>query len=204
MTIKIIGTNHLMSKEEIYKIAKSEKPDVIGVELCNTRLNLMVLNPPVPQEVTEQIEEPKEKVTGIIDKISMAIKKKAEEQNLQYGSDMINASKYALENKIPLVCIDKDIYEIKALMEKIPQNELAGFMQELNEFENKQLTDDVDIDKTLNDLKTKYPISYEFLITIRELYIQNKILKTILTYPDKKILIFVGKGHKKTIEESLK
>ena len=203
MNIKIIGTNHLMSKEKIYKIAKSESPDVIGVELCNTRLNLMVLNP-IVEKTIDKIPEEKKEPEGIIDKISRAIKKKAEEQNLQYGSDMINASKYALENKIPLVCIDKDIYEIKALMEKIPQNELAGFMKELAEFENKQLTDKVDIDKTLNELKTKYPISYEFLITIRELYIQNKILKTILKYPNKKILIFVGKGHKKTIEGALK
>lgn len=192
--IKLIGTTHITPKEEIIKIIESEKPDIIGVELCNTRLQLMVINPP------EQIEniEP----TGIIDKISQAVKKKADEQNIQYGSDMITASKYAIENNIPLVCVDYDIIKIKELMEKIPNNELQGFMIELANFEKQQLTNEIDEEKVLNELKTKYPISYEFLITIRELHIQNQILK-INKNPNKKILIFLGKGHIKSLEQSL-
>ena len=206
MKTKIIGTDHLMSKEEIYKIIELEKPDVIGVELCNIRLQLMVINPMIEKaidKIPEEKPEEQKEDNSLIGKITSAVKKKAEEQNLNYGSDMINASKYALENKLPLICIDKDINEIRNLMEKIPQNELAGFMQELQEFEQQQLTNEVDADKVLNQLKTKYPVSYEFLITIRELNIENNILKTIIKYPNKKILIFVGKGHQKKIEENI-
>ena len=35
--IKIIGTNHFMSKEAIEGIIKDESPEIIGVELCKTR-----------------------------------------------------------------------------------------------------------------------------------------------------------------------
>jgi pheromone shutdown protein TraB len=34
-----------MDSSEIIKIITDFKPEIIGVELCNTRLNLMVINP---------------------------------------------------------------------------------------------------------------------------------------------------------------
>jgi len=193
--IKLIGTTHLIKKEEIERIIKEENPEVIGVELCLTRLNLMVLNPPEKKEEKEG--------TTLIDKISKVIKKKAEEENLQYGSDMINASKYALENNIPLILVDKDIIEIKGLMELIPQNELMFFMSELSKLETEKLEREINEEEVLKNLKLKTPIAFEFLITLRDLHISNQILKTIRDFPEKKILIFLGKGHIKGIEKLL-
>jgi len=195
--LKLFGTTHLMSKEEIINIIKLENPDIIGVELCNTRLNALVINP--------IIQENKED-NSLIGKISNAIRKKAEEEKLEYGSDMITASKYALDNKIHLVLVDRDITEIRELMNKIPQEEVTGFMNELVKFESQTLdenTKNLNEQEVLNELKTKYPISYEFLITSRELYITNKILKIIIKYPKKKILIFLGVGHLNSINKLL-
>jgi pheromone shutdown protein TraB len=193
--IKIIPTTHLMPKEEIIKIIEQEKPEIIGVELCETRLQLLVLNPPLVQ--------PEVKDESLLGKISNAIKKKAEEQKLEYGSDMITASKYALENGLKLACLDKNIMEIKELMDKLPQNELMGFLQELTAFENQSLTKEVEVDKTLNELKTKYPIAFEFLVTIRDLTIANNILRVERDNPNQRFIIFLGKGHEQSINKLL-
>ncbi len=201
--IKIIGTNHLMSKEEIYSIIKKENPNVIGVELCETRFNLMVL-PILNKE--EKEEKPKED-NSLIGKISNVIRDKAKEENVQYGSDQINACIYAKENKIPLEFVDLDITKTKELMDKIPKDEQEGFMKELLEFQKKTLkevTENIDSDKILLELKEKFPIAFEFLINYRNLFILNKILKLERKYPYGKILIFLGKGHEKIIEDGLK
>lgn len=196
MKTKLIGTDHLMKAEEIIKIIKENNPDIIGVELCETRLNMMVLNP----------EAPKQENNTLIGKISQSIKKKAEEENLSYGSDMISASKYALENKIPLSLLDRDVIEISNSMSKIPQEEQLGFMNELAKFQEKSLkeqAENIDEIKVLEELKTKYPIAYEILIVSRDLHIAYRIQRLLIKFPDKKILCFLGKGHIKQINKLL-
>lgn len=192
--LKIIGTTHLDSMESIVKKIKEFNPEIIGVELCRTRFDLLNKE----QSSTNEVGG------GIIDKISQSIKKKAEEENVQYGSDMITASAYAIEKKIPLSFLDKDITEIKRLMELLPKNEQVGFLTELAKFEEKTLreqTKNIDEDEVLKELRTKYPVSFEFLVNSRDLFIAFNILKLISQYPHKKILIFIGKGHLKSIEK---
>ena len=198
--ILIKGTTHLDGTESIINSIKEFSPDIIGVELCKTRLDLMVVNPLIESEV-KRIEG-----KGLIDKISNSIKKKAEEENVVYGSDMITASKYALENKIQLECLDKDITEIKKLMELLPSNETQGFLTELANFEQKTLkeqTKNIDENKVIEELKTKYPVSFEFLINSRDIFIAFNILKLINKYRNKRIIIFVGKGHLNSIKKLL-
>ena len=201
--LKVIGTNHLITKEEIYKMIKKENPDIIGVELCDTRFNLMVLPLLNPKEDSFKIDKPKQEELGkndetLIGKISDSIKRKAEEEDLQYGSDMVNASLYAKENNIPLEFLDLDITRIKALMEMTPEKEQQGFMVELAKFEQMSITEvneNSNVDETLLELKTNYPVSFEFLITMRELFISKNVFKLEHKYPGKKILIIVGEGH---------
>ncbi len=202
--IKLIGTNHLMKKEEIYNIIQKENPDVIGVELCNARFNELVLPKLNPQE--DYFEPERKKDDTIIGKISDALKNKAKEANLEYGSDMINASLYAKENNLTLEFVDLDISRIKELMEKTPDKEKQGFMEELTKFEDvsmKEVQDNINPDETLNELKTNYPISFEFLITIRELFISKNILKLERKYPGKNILVMVGDGHLNSIKKEI-
>jgi len=207
--IKIIGTNHLMSKEEIYEIIKKENPEVIGVELCLTRFNLIVIPKLIGIENNTQASE-KRKDDTLIGKIADKLNEKSKKSNLEYGSDMITASIYAKENKIPLELLDMDINKIKELLEKIPEKEKNGFLEELQKFEKMSMQEVKDqqteekVNETINKLKKDYPVSYEFLITMRELIISNNILKTINKYPSKNILILLGMGHVKSIEEHLK
>jgi pheromone shutdown protein TraB len=197
--IKIIGTTHLIPKEEIEKSIKLFNPDVIGVELCETRFKLMVL--PI-LENTEVIKNDIQD-NSLIGKISSKVKEKAENENLQYGSDMISASIYAKENGLSLEFIDRDIIETKEDMEHIPKEEFNYFLKELEKLELSDLKKEVDEEVVLSELKTKTPISFRILITMRDLFIANKILILEKKYPKEKILIFVGKGHVKGLNKLL-
>ena len=193
--IKIIGTDHLMKAEEIIRIIKEENPSIIGVELCQTRFNQMVTSNIKTQENN-----------SIIGKISKEIAKKASQENLQYGSDQITASKYALENKIPLSLLDRDIIDISHAMSKIPLEEQIGFMKELQKFQEKTLTQqtkNINEEEVIKELKEKYPMAYEILIISRDLFITYRIQRLLIKFPNKKILCFLGKGHLKQINKLL-
>ena len=184
---KIVGTNHLQSKESIIKEITDYQPDIICIELCKIR-EYIYLN-----KIEQKQDEKDESLLG---KISQAIKKKATEEKVEYGSDMYTALQYAIDNKIPYVLVDKNIQEIQQLFQKIPSNEQQGFIKELNIFEKQTIAEStVDEKEFLNKLKTNFPISYEILITLREQEIALNILKTMLNNPNKKIIVFVGKGH---------
>lgn len=184
--IKIIGTNHLMKKEEIIKIIQDERPDIIGIELCKIR-EYIYLNNIKPVEAKDN---------SLLGKISSAIKKKAEEENIQYGSDMYSALQYAIDNKIPYILVDKNIQEIKQLFQKIPSNEAEGFMNEITKFEKQTIAEStVNEEEFLTNLQRNFPIGFVLLITLREQHIALEILKASLDNPDKKILFFLGKGH---------
>lgn len=192
--IKLIGTNHLMKREEIINIIKYEKPDMIGIELCKIREYIYI----------NKIKNEPAKDESILGKISNAIKKKAEEEKVEYGSDMYTALQYSIDNKIPYYLVDKNIQEVQTLFQSIPVNEQQGFMQEIAKFEKQTIAEStVDEEQFLINLKKQFPISFEFLITIREYYIVNQILKMIILNPNKKILIFLGKGHIKSINKLL-
>lgn len=199
--IKIIGTNHLMNKEEIYKTIKRESPDVIAVELCKIRYDLMVK--PILENYTIERKED----DSLIGTISNKIKEKAEKENVQYGSDQINSCIFAEENNIKLEFVDLDITKTKELMDKIPTGERDGFLKELLEFETKslkELTENINEEEILIKLKKMFPIAFEFLINMRNLVILNNLLKLERKYQDKKILAILGKGHVKIIEDGLK
>lgn len=212
--IKIISTDHLMNKEVIYNLIKKEKPDVIAVELCETRFALMV-TPLLNNFIDEKPKEEKED-NSLIGKISKAIKGKAEKENLQVGSDQINACLYAKENNIPLEFVDLDITKTKYLMDLLPENERNGFLNEILAFQNMTLKEstaditkeDADVEKLLLEMKAKFPIAFEFLVNYRNLVIINNILKLEKKYPDefpfvKKILVLLGKGHVKIVEGAI-
>jgi pheromone shutdown protein TraB len=193
--LKIVGTNHIMKPEVIINEIKSYSPDIICIELCKIR-EYIYLNNIKPQE--------NEKDESLLGKISKAIKDKAEQEKVEYGSDMFTALQYARDNKIPYVLVDKNIQEIQQLFQKIPQNEMDGFMKEIALFEKQTIAESVVDDKVfLENLKKNYPVSFEILINAREQFIAIQLLKTILSNPDKRIICFLGKGHEKSIKNIL-
>lgn len=200
--IKIISTNHLMPKTEIYKILNKENPDIIAVELCGTRYNLMVL--PLINNLID--DKPKSKDESVLGKISSAIKDKADKEGLDYAADQISSCLYAKENDLPLEFVDLDITKTKYLMDILPENEKQGFMNELLSFEKtnlKEQTKNINEEEILIKMKEKFPIAFEFLVNMRNLVIINNILKLKIKYPNKKVIIMLGAGHVKIVSGAI-
>jgi pheromone shutdown protein TraB len=189
MNIILKGTHHLMKQAEIIKLIESEKPDIMGVELCEARLNYLVINP-VKQETIDE---------SLLGKIVGGLKKRAEQEGMKYGEDMITVSRYALDNKIPLLLVDKDVNEIAFMFSKLPENEKNGFLEELTQLDNVSVEESIkevmNIDEYMKKFKEKYPIGYYLLVELRDLYIANKIMSCSFNNPDKKLVVFLGKGH---------
>jgi len=191
--IEIIGTTHLMSKEAIEGIIKDKNPDVIGVELCKTRFKVF----------TNQIQSNKQKDDSLMGKIAEETRKKAEKENLDYGSDMKTAMFYAINNNIPLILVDKDILEIKNDMQNIPIDEMIYLQKELIKFQQEELKTEIDENDVIERVKSDIPKTYKILVEDRNNYIINKIKEEEKNYKNKRILIFLGKGHIQEIQRSI-
>jgi pheromone shutdown protein TraB len=191
--IKVIGTHHLMSKESIEGIIKDFNPDVIGVELCETRFKVF----------TNQIQQNKEKDDSLMGKIAEETRKKAEENNLDYGSDQKTAMFYAINNNIPLVLVDKDILQIKEDMLKIPLEEQIYLQKELVKFQTESIQTEINEEEIIARMKKDIPNVYKYLVEDRNNHIINKIKEAKEKYKDQRILVFLGKGHLKVVEDSI-
>jgi len=190
--IKIIGTTHLDSKEAIEGTIKDFNPDMLGVELCETRF----------KAITGELPKGKGD-NSLIDNISNSIKEKAEQEGLDYGSDMKTVLFYAIKNQIPLALVDKNILEIKQSLVTLPLEEHLFLQKELARFQSEEINKKVDEEEVIKNLKDNVPIMYKVLIKERNQYIINKIKELDSKNKDKRILIFLGKGHVKAVEEGL-
>lgn len=197
MKCKIIPTDHLIPAEAIEGIIKDESPDIICLELCEFREKAIF------NELTKEIIESKKTKIPLLQKITDSIKEKAKKANLDYGSDQKTALRYASDNKIKYYLVDMPILKIQELFSKIPEKEQIGFQSELKAFESESIKTKVNEEEVLFSLKQKYPIAFEFLVNMRNLYITNQILKVMIKNEDKKILVFLGKGHAKNVEKML-
>lgn len=191
--IKIIGTNHFMSKEVIEGIIKDENPDIIGVELCETRFKIF----------TNQTKQEESKDETLMGQIADETKKKAEQENLDYGSDMKTAMYYAINNNIPLILVDKDIIKIREEMAQIPQEEQLYLQKELLKFQEEKLQKEINENEVIEKMKKDIPITYRILVEGRNKHIINKIQEVKTNNPNKKTLVFLGKGHEEAIRREL-
>lgn len=195
MNIKIIGTSHLMKETEVRELIKKENPNIIGIELCEFR-EAGILD-------GEKYPSIEKKEGYLLDKITEKIKQKAQREGKTYGSDMKAALNYSIENKIERVLVDMPILKIQDLFSKIPIKEQEGFQKELTEFEKESITKKVNEEEVLLGMKSRYPIAFEFLVNMRNLYIANQILRTQRDNPEKKIVVILGKAHVENVTKML-
>lgn len=182
--MKIIGTNHLMKKEEVEELIRKENPDIIAIELCDYRIEALLND--IKQE---------SKSKTLLGKITDKIREKAIKGGLDYGSDMKAALNYANLEGVPYEGVDLPILKIQELFSKIPQSEQEGFAKELQEFESQEIKENVSEQEVLSSLKQRYPIAFEFLVNMRNLFIANSLLKLKLKNPNKKIVAILGSAH---------
>ncbi|MCK9429503.1 MAG: TraB/GumN family protein [Candidatus Omnitrophica bacterium] len=192
--LMIVGTTHLTPSCEILKIIDEFKPTIVGLELCPTRFKVFI----------GQINTTNsQKDDSIIGQITEETKKKATENNIDYASDQKTAMFYALNNNLKLVLLDKDINEINMSMTKIPLEELTYLQNELLKYKEQKLEKEVNEEEVINTMKRDIPNVFKILVEERNEFIANKIKECVNENKDKRIIVFIGKGHEKEIRRLL-
>ncbi len=74
-----------------------------------------------------------------------------------------------------------------------------GFTQ----FDLRKVPKEEVIIQLMNVMKERYPSVYQTLVEDRNQYMVKKIIELLRTEKDKRILVIVGAGHKKGMEELL-
>ncbi|MFT4282882.1 MAG: TraB/GumN family protein [Candidatus Woesearchaeota archaeon] len=214
MNYKLIGTNHIskQSKEDIKKEFSDYKPDIIAVELDLNRYKTL------KSKQNQKISITSIKTIGITGYLFALIgrivqKKLGKIMNVEPGEEMLLATNLAKKNKLKLYLIDQDIrITLKNLSKKVSFKEKMKMLKDLiiSPFSKNKIKIDLSkvpekeiLENLMEEFKQKYPGTYKALLEDRNKYMAKQIIKINQLNPEQKIMIVIGAGHQKGIEEIL-
>ncbi len=216
--IKIIGTAHI-SRESIKKVEdtiRREKPDIVAVELCESRYKALTEEREIP--VVELIKQKKAMIFLANTLLSFLQRKMGEEVGVEPGKEMLRAIEVANELGIDIALIDRDIrITLKRALSKMSFFEKLRLIKELLlaygaekkeiEEELEKINREEELFDILEDFKTLAPQVYEVLVNERDAYMAHKLLELDVSNVSEKrspkIIAVVGAGHKRGIEHYL-
>ncbi len=213
MNITLLGTSHIAreSLAKVKEIIKKLNPDIIALELDNTRLKAILTG--------------KKKTLPAIKKFGLKVflfnligafieKSLSKHTGIHPGSEMKVAIKIAKKQNIKIFLIDQPIdITIKKLLSTISKKEKYQLIKDIIQglFFKKKIPFDLNrippratIEKLLEETKEKYPNIYNILVTERNKYMSKALYKLMHEFQNKKILAIVGAGHVKGILGELK
>jgi len=221
MAFKIIGTSHISAQSinEIRKEILEEKPDIVALELDTNRASALM-------------EGEKNKITlsqilrigvkgFVFAKVGQYVQQKlGKVVGVSPGSEMKTALELAKKEKLKIALIDQPIQiTLKNFSKQLTWKEKFRFIGDIFKglfFPRKQIKslglDKLDltkiptqevIEKMMGQLEGRYPSIHKTLVSDRNKYMVRKLIRLMREYPDKKIIVIVGAGHKKGMEELL-
>ena len=221
MSLKIIGTSHIAkeSVNEIKETIEKEKPDIVAVELDVDRAAALLHGQKSKVTISEIL---KIGVKGyLFAKIGQFVQQKLGKMvGMAPGSDMKTAILESKKNNLKVALIDQPIRItlknfsknltwkerflfgwdiIKGLI--MPKKQMKQFG--LNNFDLSTVPKTELIEKMMEGLQGRYPSVYKSLVEDRNKYMIKKLVKLMHAEPEAKILVVVGAGHKKGMEELL-
>jgi len=212
--IILIGTIHVSknSVKLVDEIIKKEKPDTVGVELCESRYKS--LNSKKKWENTKITKIIKEGKTYLfLANILLAgfQKRIGEDLKIKPGAEMIKAIESGKKASANIVLLDRDIQiTLRRALKKMSFFEkfrilfslITGIIfpekiekEVIEQFEEKDM-----ITQMMEEFGREVPSAKTVLIDERDIYIANKILES----KGKKIVAVVGAGHVEGIKKHLK
>ncbi|MEN6379308.1 MAG: TraB/GumN family protein [Methanofastidiosum sp.] len=209
----LIGTVHISkeSVDEVRKIIEKEKPDVVGVELCEGRFQaLKNVKKWEDTNILDIIKQGKIFLFLINLLLSNYQKRLGDKFGVKPGSEFIEAINVAEKEGIKIALIDRDIQTtLKRAWNKMKLKEklklmfgvFLGFFEEEEEEDIIEKLQDKDIvNELLNELSKEIPSVKVTLIDERDRYIALKILQS----DAKKFVAVIGRGHMDGVIRSLK
>lgn len=195
----LVGVAHILpeSIDEVKNSIRGEEPDIIGVELCQSRyMNLM--RGGQDRDVSLGFSK-----RAILAKILEFIQKKmGERTGMMPGEEMITAVNEAEEIGSEVSLIDRDIgVTLQRLLDKMSLWEkivvFGKVMLSLvhgEEFEIKDLNDEEVIERLIEVFRDTSETMYEVFLEERNDYMADRIVE-LLNYRPGKVLCVVGAGH---------
>jgi pheromone shutdown-related protein TraB len=214
----VVGTSHIAreSVEEVQKIIREKKPNIVAVELDRKRLASVLGHAGKRRIRLRDI-----RTIGIKGVIFNAFGAWVENKlgkivDIKPGADMKAAIQAAEEVKADVALIDQDIeVTLKRISEELTWREKGRFLKEIMvslftkkekriEFDLTKVPSEEIIKKLTKKLKKTYPSLYKVLITERNVHMAKSLYKLMHARKEEKIIAIVGAGHEEEIVELIK
>jgi pheromone shutdown protein TraB len=209
--IILVGTAHISraSVELVEKTIAEEKPNIIAIELDESRLRQLVEGTHYENmNMSDLIQKGQAGLLLLNLFLANMQKRLGENVGVKPGEEMLVAVKAAQAGKIPILLADRDLKITfqRALASisffeklKLGGSIFAGFFEEQKPFDAAQIEKMKDQDMIthlLEELSKQYPKLKQTLVDERDIYLAHKIMLS----PGKKTVAVVGAGHMKGIE----
>lgn len=210
--LKIIGTAHVSKKsiEEVKETIRTEKPDVVAVELDIGRYQKLMrekigLGEDKQLSVKDLIRGENIGLFLISGLLTYLQNKIGDDMGVKPGSEMLAAIEAAEEIGARIALIDRDIritmqriIDSMSLREKLrfSFNILASFFKKDEIEDVESLKSEETLDEVMEYFKDISPQAYHVLVDERDAYMAQKLLEI----PEDKVIAVVGAGHKKGIK----
>ena len=210
--LRLLGTAHISTKsvEDVKEQIELFKPDVVAVELCQSRYDSLVSGRRLDKEgLLKVIKEGKAPLVLLQSLLAAEQRKLGLDEGQQPGAELLEAVNLSKELEIPVELIDRDIQTtLRRAWRKMKFREKIKILYSMLGEEEDEL--EVDLDEILesrdiltdlmNELKEFSPGAGEVLIDERDEFLAQNILKID---SEKRILAIVGAGHLSGIENHL-
>ncbi|MCW7498101.1 TraB/GumN family protein [Leptospira levettii] len=214
--VHILGTAHIskQSVEEVEKLIQSIKPDVICVELCESRMK-SVEDPDYLKKLDIFKVFKERKMWLLLSSLILSsFQKKMGNQDIKPGDEMRKAITLGRSLKKPVLPVDR---EIQTTLKRSWGN--VGFFSKMYLFSallasllvredvSDEKIEEMKSDDILKDLFSQIPKKYEsiknVIIDERDVYLAEKIRVSTLDKKVKKVVAVVGAGHLAGIERNI-
>ena len=210
--LRLLGTAHISTKsvDDVKEQIELFKPDVVAVELCQSRYDSLVSGRRLDKEgLLKVIKEGKAPLVLLQSLLAAEQRKLGLDEGQQPGAELLEAVNLSKELEIPVELIDRDIQTtLRRAWRKMKFREKIKILYSMLGEEEDEL--EVDLDEILesrdiltdlmNELKEFSPGAGEVLIDERDEFLAQNILKID---SEKRILAIVGAGHLSGIENHL-
>ena len=212
-SLRILGTAHVStaSVEAVREQISSFKPDLVAVELCESRHQALTSNRRLDKEgLLKVVKEGKAPLVLLQSLLAAEQRKMGLDEGQQPGAELLAAVQEAEAAELEVALIDRDIqttlrraWKKMRFFEKVKILwSLLGDDEDEDAPEVSELLEDQDLLSSLmEELRTFSPGAGTVLIDERDAFLAGKISQ--LNRSDKKILAVVGAGHLKGIEKHL-
>ena len=211
--IRLLGTAHVSqhSVEEVIQQIEEFEPDIVAVELCQSRHDALIEERRFDKEgLLKVLKEGKAPLVLLQSMLSAEQRKLGIDEELQPGAELLTAVKEARARGIEVELVDRDIQvTLRRAWKEMRFREKFKLMYSFlldedddEDIEIDELLENTDLLSSLmEDLKEFSPGAGTVLIDERDDYLSGKIMSLP---KDKKILAVVGAGHLEGVSSRMK